>query len=228
MGFFDKFKRKEQPKVEERKQPLTLKYSDGTVADITFDGSCDMEGKALHAATVIYISKEGEFTKRSLLLEPITSQINGSWVDSTEEYYRMMAERDGTQESQARYGAVKGFFKKQEITEEKIGSNYIGNIAQREDGQYFRNYDHSFRQRYNVIAEAKRDEKAREEQEKHNRSESSLREERDTQLAKGIRNQDIYLKMQEGRATQEEQDEYYKEVHHKYGKDDPQNPFIGE
>ena len=187
MGFFDKFKKKEQPNVEQRKQPLTLKYSDGTVADITFEGPCNIEGKALHAATVIYTDREGAFTKRSLLLEPISSQINGQWVDSTEEYYRMMAERDGTQEAQARYGAVKGFFKKQEIEEEKIGSNYIGNVAQREDGQYFRNYDQSFRQRYNTIEKTTRDKKAR-----------------------------------------EEQDEYYQNVHHKYGKENSEIPFVGE
>lgn len=59
-----------------------------------------------------------------------------------------MAERDGTKEAAARYGAVKGFFKKQEITEQKMGSNYIGNIAQKEDGQYYRHFDETFRRQH--------------------------------------------------------------------------------
>lgn len=67
-----------------------------------------------------------------------------------------MAERDGTKEASARYGAVKGFFKKQEITEQKMGSNYIGNVAQREDGQYFRHFDEGFRRQHTARCEAER------------------------------------------------------------------------
>lgn len=158
MGFWDRFKKKqEEPKVEEKRQPLTLQYSDGTVAEITFDGTCDVEGKILHAARVVYTDKDGSFATRSLLLEPITSQgENGQWVDSTEQYYRWMAERDGTKEASARYGAVKGFFKKQEITEQKMGSNYIGNVAQREDGQYFRHFDEGFRRQHTARCESER------------------------------------------------------------------------
>ena len=150
MGFFDRFKKKqEEPKFEERrKQPLTLQYSDGTVAEVTFVGSCDVDGKILHSASVMYTDKDGGFTSRNLLLEPIMSQKDGQWIDSTEQYYRWMAERDGTKEATSRYGAVKGFFKKQEITEQKMGSNYIGNIAQKEDGQYYRHFDESFRRQH--------------------------------------------------------------------------------
>lgn len=149
MGFFDRFKKKEEPKVEEQKeQPLTLQYSDGTVAEITFVGSCDVYGKVLHSARVMYTDKQGGFTSRNLLLEPIMSEVNGQWQDATEAYYRGMSERDGSEEAKARYAALKGFFKKQEITEQKMGSNYIGNIAQKENGQYYRYFDESFRRQH--------------------------------------------------------------------------------
>lgn len=149
MGFFDRFKKKEEQKVEEqRKKPLTLQYSDGTIAEITFVGSCDVDGKILHSASVMYTDKDGGFTSRTLLLEPIMSESNGQWQDATEAYYRGMSERDGSAEAKARYAALKGFFKKQEVTEQKMGSNYIGNIAQKEDGQYYRYFDESFRRRH--------------------------------------------------------------------------------
>lgn len=83
MGFFDRFKKKQnEPKVEEQmEQPLTLQYSDGTVAEIVFIGSYDVDGKILHSARVMYADKEGGFTSRTLLLEPIMSQSNGQWID---------------------------------------------------------------------------------------------------------------------------------------------------
>ena len=147
MGFWDKFKKKEEPNVEEqKKQPLTLQYSDGTIAQVTFGELCEMDGKTVHSASVIYIDKDGGFSSRNLLLEPIMSEMDGKWQDATEAYYRGMAERDGSVEAKSRYAALKGFFKKQEITEQKMGSNYIGNIAQMENGQYYRHFDKSFRQ----------------------------------------------------------------------------------
>lgn len=147
MGFFDRFKKKQDdPKVEEhKKQPLTLQYSDGTVAEITFGELCEVDGKMVHSATVIYTDRDNGFTSRRLLLEPIMSGADGKWQDATEAYYRTMAERDGSEQAKARYAALKGFFKKQEITEQKMGSNYIGNIAQKEDGQYYRYFDQNFR-----------------------------------------------------------------------------------
>ena len=150
MGLFDRLKKKQdEPKKEEqRPQPLTIQYSDGTVAEITFDGTCDVEGKILHSARAVYTNREGEFTSRSLLLEPIMSQANGQWQDATEMYYKGMAQRDGSPEAAARYGALKGFFKRQEISEQKMGSNYIGNVARNEQGQYYRHFDESFRRQH--------------------------------------------------------------------------------
>lgn len=165
MGFFDRFKKKqEEPKIEEqRKQPLTLQYSDGTIANITFNGSCDVDGKILHAANVMYTDKEGSFTSRSLLLEPITYEQDGKYIDATEQYYRNMANRDGSKEASLRYGALKGFFKKQQITEEKMGSNYIGRVSQKETGEYYRDFDYVFKDKntQRTIAENQARENAR-------------------------------------------------------------------
>lgn len=149
MGFFDRFKKKEeQSQVEQKLQPLTLQYSDGTVAKITFNGIVDIDGKSIHSANIQYENSDGTFRGKSVLLEPIMSQDSeGNWIDATEQYYKQMSTRDGSREAQASYNAVKGFFKKQDIDENVIGSNYIGNLARNENGQYFRNYDNNFRQK---------------------------------------------------------------------------------
>ena len=149
MGLFDRFKKKEDNKqVEEKKTPLTLKYSDGTVAEITFNGSVEIDGKMLHSAKSIYYNSDGTFEARDFLLEPITSKgSNGLTVDSTEDYYKWMAQLDGTVEGNKRYSVTKGFFKKQETTKKKMGSDYIGNVAQKEDGSYFRYFDEDFKRK---------------------------------------------------------------------------------
>ena len=107
MGLFDRFKKKQEPMAEQKPQPLTLQYSDGTVAEITFNGTVDVDGKIAHSAHVVYIDNDGSFTSRSLLLEPIIVEQNGQNVDSTELYYRSMADRDGSEEAGQRYGVLK-------------------------------------------------------------------------------------------------------------------------
>lgn len=164
MGIFDRFKKKEQPKVEQQEQqPLTLQYTDGTVANITFSGLCEVEGKTLHTAHINYINKDGSFRGRTVLLEPITSQDpNGETVDATEQYYRWMADRQETQESIDRYKAVKGFFKKQDLDKleaTNMGSNYIGCVTQRQDGQYYRYFDNDFKTKHIAISQQLRAEK---------------------------------------------------------------------
>lgn len=163
MGFFDRFKKKQEEtkQEEQRKQPLTIQYRDGTVAEVNFNGLCEVDGKTVHSVSVIYTDKDNSFTSRSLLLEPIiVAEDNGIDVDATERYYKSMAERDGTQEASARYGALKGFFKKQEITEHKMGSNYIGRVSKKESGEYIRDFDESFRNR--CIARTRAENQARE------------------------------------------------------------------
>ena len=162
MGFFDRFKKNKDTKEQEQKQPLRLQYSDGTVADIFFNGQCEVEGKLLNSVNIQYLNQDGTFSGRTVLLEPITSyDEHGRPIDGTEQYYRAMAYRDGTLESHAAYAAVKGFFKKQEITEDKMGSNYIGNVSMNEKGQYYRYFDESFRKQH--IERANAEKQAREE-----------------------------------------------------------------
>ena len=217
MGFWDRFKKKEEPKVEQQKQPLTLQYSDGTVANVTFDGICDIEGKTVHAAHIEYIAQDGRFTSRRVLLEPITrTDENGNVLDATEEYYTQMAAMDGTQEARARYNAVKGFFKKQEITEEKMGSNYIGNIAIRQDGQYYRYFDPNFKASYIQTFMDEKNLKEQQAQAMHMKNLEDIQKQNEEIMTKGRRNQDIYSKLQSGIATPEETNEYYANVHHKY------------
>ena len=107
-----------------------------------------MDGKMVHAASIHYQNPDGTFMGRSVLLEPIMRQSDdGNWIDATEDYYRSLSNRDGSIGAQLSYNAVKGFFKKQDIDENIIGSNYIGNLAQMENGQYYRHYDSEFREK---------------------------------------------------------------------------------
>lgn len=151
MGLFDRFKKKEETNIDNKQNmPLTLNYSDGTEARVNFNGIVNVDGKNLQSVNVVYIdSKTNKFQSRKYLLEPITKQDeNGNVIDATEEYYKYMATMDGTEDGMKRFGAVKGFFKYQETSPEKLGSDYIGNLAYNENGQYYRHYDNSFRDQH--------------------------------------------------------------------------------
>lgn len=150
MGFLDKFRRNKQNEYEQKqvKQPISLQYSDGITANVHFDGLCEVEGKYLHQAHIEYINPDGSFESRVVLLEPMTREQNGQNIDITEDYYRYMSTIDETRESVERYKATKGFFKKQEITEEKLGSNYIGSVVQNQNRGFYRYYDEGFRNRH--------------------------------------------------------------------------------
>ena len=146
MGFFDRFKKIIETKEEQNVIPLELQYSDGTVAEVTFRGLCEVDGKFLQSVKAIYYGTDGSFEARSFLIEPITSIDERSQeIDATESYYRWMAQSDGSREAKERYNAIKGFFKKGDTTVEKMGSDYIGSLAQRDDGSYYRYFDNDFK-----------------------------------------------------------------------------------
>lgn len=150
MGLFDRLKKKEQVDSktgQEVKKPIQLIYKDGTNVDVTFEGSCEVEGKQLHSIRAIYTLPSGNFETKMLLVDPVTrTDNNGQTIDATEEYFKFMTTLDETDESVKRYGAVKGFFKKEEV--EKIGMDYIGLVSQKEDGTFYRYYDESFKTRH--------------------------------------------------------------------------------
>lgn len=153
MGLFDRFKKKEKKEVKQESLPLILNYSDGTVAEISFKGGVEIEGKYLHKAYATYTKQDGTFEGKSFLLEPITKKdTNGNIIDSTEAYYNWMAQKDGTIEGQQRYNATKGFFKMQEV--QKIGRSgdvYIGSVELNQNGEYYRHYDLDFKNKYDYI-----------------------------------------------------------------------------
>jgi len=218
MGLFDIFRKKQETKVEEqRKQPLTLQYRDGSMVNVIFDGACQIDGKSLHSAQVIYISQDGSFETRSVLLEPITSQgTNGEIIDSTEQYYRWMATKDGTEESSKRYGAVKGFFQKEQTEDSKIGSNYIGNVAMKDDGTYYRHYDSEFKNKYTKTYKINKEQLISKKEAHNKEEEAKIRDYCTKMQDEGRKYQDIYEKIKQNVASQEEINEYYGAVHHKY------------
>ncbi len=219
MGFLDRFRRNkdQEQQVQPIKQPLTLQYSDGITAHVHFDGLCEVEGKYLHQAHIEYVNPNGSFESRVVLLEPMTREQNGQNIDITEDYYRYMSTIDETRESVERYKATKGFFKKQEITEEKLGSNYIGSVVQNQNRGFYRYYDEGFR---NQHIQRTRIENARIHEDNIRRQQESEQEYQEYSRAmqeNGKRIEDAFKRtLQDGRVNDEAFAEYCKLTHVKY------------
>ena len=219
MGFLDRFRRNkdQEQQVKQIKQPLTLQYSDGITAYVHFDGLCEVEGKYLHQAHIEYVNPNGSFESRVVLLEPMTREQNGQNIDITEDYYRYMSTIDETRESVERYKATKGFFKKQEITEEKLGSNYIGSVVQNQNRGFYRYYDEGFR---NQHIQRTRIENARIHEDNIRRQQESEQEYQEYSRAmqeNGKRIEDAFKRtLQDGRVNDEAFAEYCELTHVKY------------
>ena len=219
MGFLDRFRRNkdQEQQVKQIKQPLTLQYSDGITAYVHFDGLCEVEGKYLHQAHIEYVNPNGSFESRVVLLEPMTREQNGQNIDITEDYYRYMSKIDETRESVERYKATKGFFKKREITEEKLGSNYIGSVVQNQNRGFYRYYDEGFR---NQHIQRTRIENARIHEDNIRRQQESEQEYQEYSRAmqeNGKRIEDAFKRtLQDGRVNDEAFAEYCELTHVKY------------
>ena len=188
MGFFDKFRKKEQIS-RETKEPETsfdLKYSSGDVATVTFRGTVEVEGKILHNVIVTYTAPDSTFRQKKVLLEPMYQGEN----DVTESYYQSLASipnENSTPEQRKHFNDVKGFFKKQQV--ETLESDYLGALAYDSQGVPHREYDNDFRTKY---AEIYRAEKQAQQEARDNayaeREEQAIRE-RNAIMQKGIQQQ---------------------------------------
>lgn len=223
MGLFDRLKKKEEPERKAqssvfRPEPLRLTHSDGRKEDIYFNGLIEVDGKTLMSVGIEQaISNDGTSVVHTYLIEPkFSKDEQGNNIDITEQYYREMGihPRDGV--DARKYNAIKGFFQQSQIGKDKMESNYIGSLEYNaQKGQYYRAYDNQFRQSYIERTKISDFEK---EQAKLGR-EYSHQQEVQQIMDRGRRNEDIFSRMQEGRATDDEIAEYYRNVNVKHAED---------
>lgn len=145
MGLFSRKPKQETIQKEtpiKRGPDLTLNYPSGTTAEVNFVEGKIIDGKYLSVARVIYTPREGNFFSNTYLLEPILEQgEDKKTYDYTKIYYQNLIKTGNMP-------LVKGFFKLEDLTEDLIGSNYIGKLKWNEQGKPIREYDESFRQKY--------------------------------------------------------------------------------
>lgn len=214
MGLFDRFKKKQEPKQQTIQMPqsILLDYGENGTADLKFMGLIDIDGKILSNVVVTYINEKKEFKQGSFLLEPnMVQDQKGNLIDGTEQYYRAL--------SLQHKDAMKKFFDKEAVMDDAQGSNYIGGLQIQEDGSWSRNYDVNFRDKYRQQAILKRQQTIQHNQSVHEQNEAAIKAASDKILAQGKHNEQLYNKMQQDIATNEEINEYYSNVNYKYEKD---------
>lgn len=160
MGIFDKWlgKNKKHENLVRNTQtttferePLTLRHSDGRIENIYFNGIVNVHNKALMAVGIDQgvISNDGTRMFKNYYIEPhYDRDASGNIIENTEEYYREHGVHPEHGGDPRKYNAIKGFFQAREITKEKIGSNYIGGLGINTNGEYYRQYDENFKQKY--------------------------------------------------------------------------------
>lgn len=157
MGFLDMFKKnKEEKKLNQARstiytpEPFVLEHSDGTKDNIYFYGAEEIEGKILRRVVIANpVGEYGMENGQTYFIDPVVKKYNdGREFDITEEYYRNLGRKPEPGEDKSAYAAVKGFFKREEITKEKVGSSYIGKLSKTEQGKYYREYDRPFKDKF--------------------------------------------------------------------------------
>lgn len=191
MGFFDGIKKrnKEKTDIQTKNEPLVLNYSDGVKMEVNFQGlvsvACEDTQKIVHQASITTIDTNGKFNVKQYLLEPIQyTNENGETIDGTEMYYKQLGRIPQQGEDRSQYNAVKGFFKGEYLN--ILESNYIGNLARMEDGQYIRNYDSAFKAKYDILYKQQQEEQRRQREEKHIRNENNINTKTQEEMENGF------------------------------------------
>jgi len=227
MGFFDRFKGKKDDrrgqKTQDMVQRYDLSYDDGTTAEIRFGGIEYVNGRPLYKMFAIIISKDGNTQQDTLMVEPVIRQTTSGVEDITEQYYR--------EKLQSSPEDIKHFFAlgiqvdpMARYRKYARAPLYIGGFKSNTDGTWTRNEEEATKQYYRELAV---EYEARGEQslaDKHIADDAKARQANEDIMKKGRRLQDIYQRMQEGRASEEEEAEYYRNVSVKHAEDRTQHP----
>ncbi len=197
MGIFDFFKGKKKEKSEVEQGPvqnreelmgsLTMTYSSGIEAKVNFTNMKEYNGKYMQEAIVWYGQAGKEDARvegKKVLLEPhIGRDNNNNPIYDTEEYYKWLCEN-------GKLGAVKGFFKKEEV--DIRDTNYLGILEFDNDGRAMRTEDPIFLAQYKVQYKEEKDRRIQERKDSDEKWRKSL-EEQTNKLPKVVDNPDDHV-----------------------------------
>lgn len=155
MGLFDRFKKKDNdtkavPQTTNFwNSPFVITHRDGVNDEFYFMGTREIYGKIVHQINRKEASIHtgvSEFT--NFYIDPIyETGPNGEIVDVTELRLREWGKDPGPGKDRRAFIAVKGYLKKEQITKEIMGSEYIGKLVRREDGSFYRHMDEDFKRK---------------------------------------------------------------------------------
>lgn len=130
-------------------QPLWLKDENGTDTKVYFGGLCYVYDKPLHSASIEYQIDEKKKVSRRVLIEPVTREHDDGFIeDKTETYFKQMLDSANMSDNKETFEALKHFFGMKETEEKEMKSDYIGSLAQYDNGTYYRFFDDNFRIQY--------------------------------------------------------------------------------
>lgn len=193
--FFNRFRNRKENKQKVNKSnqekmqypQMSLKYSDGTIADITFMGVVDYQlenGKSSHLQEVYvtYTDPDNKSLKgKSFYIDPIAiTDEQGNYVYNSAKYFEELKRNN--------VGLAKAFFKKQNVVD--LPSNYLGSLAIYNDGRKPSrkfNQTNGFYTDYIEHYKAKEQEKIRIQQEKSREADKAFEKElRESVNEKGV------------------------------------------
>ncbi len=130
-------------------QPMRIKNEDGKDINVFFGGLCNVGDKVLHSACIEYIINNKRTVEKMVLIEPVTREYADGYIeDRTEKYFKEILDSANMSEDKEKYEALTKFFGMKETEEDELKSDYIGSLAQYENGTYYRFFDDNFRIQY--------------------------------------------------------------------------------
>ena len=148
MGILNRQKKKEDLLLEEA-QPMRLINEDGKNINVFFGGLRYVGDKVLHSACIEYVINPRRTVEKMVLIEPVTREYDDGFIeDRTEKYFKQILDSANMSEDKEKYAAVRKFFGMKETEEDELKSDYIGALAQYDNGGYYRFFDDDFRIAY--------------------------------------------------------------------------------
>lgn len=152
MNLIDKLKKKlmaEDIKALASAHPLWLKDDNGKDIKVFFGGLHFVYDKPLHSACIEYKISDKKKIEKLVLIEPVTREYDDGFIeDRTEIYFKQMLDSANMSDDEEKYAALRTFFGMNETNENEMKSDYIGTLAQYDNGAYYRFFDDEFRIAY--------------------------------------------------------------------------------
>lgn len=187
MGFLDRFKKKEEPKVEQQEQPVQLILGDErdmTATKVRFLGKEEVNGRLIYKVAIIQIGEGNRMMQDTLAIEPLYEQTEEGWIDVTEDYL--------VQKNQENPEQIKAFFESgytaNDRNEEKA-TIYIGGFQTNQDGSWSRYVNDETKQYYDNLASLQKLKNAERVQAMCNKNAKEQRAFEESQMEKGFQQQ---------------------------------------